>query len=708
MNDATSNTASSDAESPRSIADIRRDGNHLKDEPSLYLQQHAHNPIDWYPWSEAALRRARAEDKPIFLSIGYSSCHWCHVMEHEVFEKDDVAEYMNEHFVCIKVDREERPDLDAVYMDAVQMITGGGGWPMSVFLTPELRPFFGGTYIPHAKFLELCRQISQVFATRREALEQQAAEITARITGQNLTTTPGGKLTAEIIDKAVTSGKQSFDETHAGFSQQQKFPTPVRWQFLLHRFRKTGDEELARMIVATCEAMAGGGIYDHVGGGFHRYTVDPAWTVPHFEKMLYDNAQLAGLYLEAGVVFGRKDFTALGLDVLDFLLREMQDERGGFYSSFDADSGGHEGTYYIWSRDEISAVVGDEDGPVLADLLGVDARGNFERSGKSVLTRRADREQIAREHEREPESLDVLFERHRENLRRQRDQRTPPGLDRKIITSWNGLTIAALAQAHAVTGRPEYLDGARRAADLLLREHRDDTGRLRRASSDGRAAGLGILDDYAFLADGLLELYQVCGEARYLEAAGGLLETVRTDFVHPSGGYFLTAEGDEAPLARHVEYFDSVIPSGNAAVLGGLIRYGAITGRTEFHDEARRCLDAWSGLLERAGLEMAGWFDAAGKVIGPYHDVVIAGDRDDPLTAELRAIAVATLPASAVVSQVPATGPDARLAEIAPALIGKTSRRGRPVAYVCDFGVCQAPTSDPVQLREQLLAGWQR
>ena len=701
----TNGTDNAPAE-PRTPQVIMRDGNHLKNEPSVYLQQHAHNPLDWYPWGEAALAKARAEDKPIFLSIGYSSCHWCHVMEHEVFEHIDVAEYMNEHFVCIKVDREERPDLDSVYMEAVQMITGRGGWPMSVFLTPDLKPFHGGTYFPKEQFMALVKQIVTVYGEKRTDLENQADQITARIAGASAAIAQGDRpLDNKQLALAVAKGKEIFDPVNAGFNQSQKFPTPVKWRFLLHEYRRQGDDELAEMIVATLEAMQGGGIYDHVGGGFHRYTVDPDWTVPHFEKMLYDNGQLAGLFLEAGVVFERVDFTATGLDVLDFLLRDMRGEEGGIYASYDADSGGEEGTYYIWSREDITAAVGETDGPALADVLGVDDQGNFEHTGKSVLTRRADLVEISSNRGISIPDLEALLDRHRLELRQVRDKRTPPGLDKKIITSWNGLAIASLAQGYAVTGDKKYLDGARKAADFLLKNHRNKDGSLLRASSEGRTRGEGILDDYAFLADGLLEIYQVSGETKYLKAARELIDYARAEFRREEGGFYMASAGVDSPLGRRVDYFDSVIPSGMAVMFTTMIELSAITGETKYLNEVKDDLARWSDLLDRAGLEMAWWFDAGARLIGPYHDVVIAGD---PADGALTRAFLAQLPASAVVSLIPAGGADKELLSLAPALEGKKAVDGEPTAYVCEFGICQAPTGDPEKMRVQLLAGWRK
>ena len=711
MNDVNSqdNSGIAGNHTERSVEPIRLDGNHLVNEPSLYLQQHAHNPIDWYPWGDEALRRAKVEDKPIFLSIGYSSCHWCHVMEHEVFEHDDVANFMNAHFICIKVDREERPDLDAVYMEAVQMMTGRGGWPMSVFLTPDLKPFYGGTYLSKKQFVSLTNQIEEVFRERRGELEGHAGQVADRIQNSSLVSMgEGSGMTEAMITAAAEAAKESFDPAFGGFRQSQKFPTPTRWRFLLHEYRRQSNVQLGEMIVTTCQAMAQGGLYDHVGGGFHRYTVDNCWTVPHFEKMLYDNGQLAGLMLEAGMVFERADFTAAGLDVLDFLLRDMRAEEGGFYASYDADSGGEEGSYYVWDQAEISTVVGQADGAVLAAVLGVSETGNFEHTGKSVLTRRADLQQIARENDRSADEVSELFNQYRANLRAARDKRTPPGLDPKVVTSWNGLAIASLAQGYAVTRQEKYLAGAQKAADFLLKKHRRDDGSLWRTSSDGHLAGEGILDDYAFLADGLLELYQVSGQVRYLAAGRQLIDFALEHFGRAEGAFFMSRAEVEAPLGRRVDFFDSVEPCGNSVMMVNLIRLSALTGEAKYHTRAQNDLDGVSDLLDRAGLEMAWWLDAARRVIGPYYDVVIVGEKNGLAEGKLARALMERLPASAVVSQVASGKIDPTLAKLAPALGGKTAIDGKPTAYVCEFGTCQAPTQDVERMMQQAFGGWER
>ena len=692
----------------RSPEEVRRTGNRLRDQASLYLQQHANNPVDWYPWGEAALAAARREDKPIFLSSGYSSCHWCHVMEHEVFEHDDVAEVLNRHFVCIKVDREENPAIDATYMQAVQLMTGGGGWPMSVFLTPDQQPFFGGTYIPHDEFLELLDRVVEAWATQRAELENQAGRVTQRILA---VPDPAGQTGAvvghELMQTVVTGAREHFDEQYGGFAGPRKFPVPVRWSFLLDWYRRTGDDTAREMVDRTLTAMAGGGLRDHVGGGFHRYTVDADWTVPHFEKMLYDNAQLASLFLAAGAAFERPDLTAVGADVLEFLDRDMCDPEGACYASFDADSGGEEGTYYVWTPDQITAVAGQDDGPVLAELLGIDCGGNFER-GTSVVTRRTDLAAVAAASGRDPADLARLFDRYRAALRTARDQRTPPGLDRKIITAWNGLALSAFAQGHRATGRADFRARAEAIADYLRRVHRHDDGTLYRASNAGRPTGAAVLEDYTLLARGLLDLYQVTGDAAHLEWAHELLDTVATQFVRAGGAWFTTPESGDIPLGRRVDLFDSVIPSGASVAVDALVTYGALTGHIEALDEAKRQLEAQSGLLARAGLEMAGWLDAALRLEGPLYDVVVLGKPEDERTRALYLAAAAGLSPGVVVTPLPAAGSPDRLESLAPALAGKTAPGGTPTAYVCQRGICQAPSVNPKKIRELTREGWAR
>ncbi len=697
------------AAAPRTPEQIRREGNHLAGEASLYLQQHAHNPFDWYPWGEVALSLARKQDRPIFLSVGYSSCHWCHVMEREVFEDDETADFMNRHFVCIKVDREERPDLDSIYMSAVQAISGRGGWPLSVFLTPDLRPFFGGTYFPLDAFRELVRKIREVYLENREDLVEQAAQITERalhvpgITGEGAT---DHGLSPELVANAAAQAPVNFDLRWGGFAGEQKFPTPVRWQFLLHHYRQTGERQYLNLVRKTLEAMASGGIYDHVGGGFHRYTVERTWLIPHFEKMLYDNALLASLYLEAGTVMERPDFLYVGKDVLDFLLREMRAEGGAFCASFDADSGGVEGSYYVWTPDDLTLATSADVGPVLADLLNVEAAGNFE-GGKSVITRRTDPAQIAQLHGREPQQVAGLFLEHREALRAYRAGRPAPDLDHKIVTAWNGLALSALAHGYAALGDVRYRDAAREAADYLWRVHHRGEGRLYRASNAGKPEHEAVLDDHAAMAGGLLDLFQVTGNGEQLRRALLVLDHARAHFARPRGGWFLTSDEIEVPLGRKTELFDSVTPSGNGALLQALVRAAALTGREDYRHDVQKTLDSFVPLLERAGLEMACWMDAAALLLGPCHLVVIAGEPDGSAETPLTTALLRRLPAGAVLARIPAGGSDAALAALAPHVAGKKAQAdGRAVAYVCEHGTCHEPTTDPAKLLELAFQGW--
>ena len=714
----------------RTPDEVRARGNRLADERSLYLRQHARNPVEWYPWGDEAFTRARDEDKPVFLSIGYSSCHWCHVMEGEVFEDDEVARFLNAHFVSIKVDREERPDVDSVYMEAVQQMTGSGGWPLSTFLVPDGRPFFGGTYFPRPQFLALLRRVHELWGGQRGDLLRQAEALTEAVRAEPILSArpPDAAALASTLADIVAAGASTawaaYDPRWGGVRARMKFPTPLRWHFLLHHWRKTGDAQAAEMVVGTLRAMASGGIHDHVGGGFHRYTVDDTWLVPHFEKMLYDNALLARLYVEAAVAFDDRDglrssgpsssgpssssllsFGEVARDTLDFLLREMRDPRGGFYGSFDADSGGEEGSFYVWTPEELAAVAGN-DAAALAMLLGVTPGGNFE--GKSIPTRRVAPSAVAAAYGLDEAQAAGLFEKYREALRAHRAGRVPPGLDRKVVTSWNGLAVAAFALAYRVFGDERYRDGAERAADFLWETHRRGDGSLFRASNDGVATGEGILDDYAFLADGLLELYQATGDERHLRRALSLLAFVREQFRHPEAGWYQVRSGHDTPLGRKVEVFDHARPSGQAVLLHALLAAAALTGSEAWRAEVEETLGARSQILGRAGLEMAWWLDAAEKLNGPFYEVVVAGGADDERTKALAAVVRSLAPSHAVFVQVPADGPTPGQAELLPPARGKTAQGGIPTAFVCRFGSCKRPTSDPATLRSQILEGWHR
>ena len=688
---------------PRQPEEISKKGNHLKHEKSLYLKQHAHNPMDWYPWGDEALARARIEDKPIFLSIGYASCHWCHVMEDQVFARNDIAEYMNSNYINIKVDREERPDLDAVYMEAVQALTGGGGWPMSVFLTPSLKPFYGGTYFPPDQFITIVTQLTDIYRNQRGKVEAQADSLQAYVS-RNPATLSGGELPLADIDSIVAKTEAFYDDEWGGFSERMKFPTPVRWLFLLHYYRKTGDDKIATMIRKTLDNMASGGLRDQLGGGFHRYAVERTWLIPHFEKLLYDNAQLAGLYLEASVVFADKKYADIGRATLDFMIDQMSGHEGGFYSSFDADSDGKEGAYYLWTYDEIMKIAGPVDGPPLAMLLGITAEGNFE--GKNVISRRTENAEVASQFNRSETDIAGLWQKYRPLLISERQSRKKPELDKKIVTSWNGLAISALADGYMILGDEKYLQAAEKAADYLWRNHLQPAGGLYRSSYDGKGENEGILDDYSFLAAGLLEMYEATGDEKYIEHAFELTEFAQTRFDSPDSGFYLTGNGQLAPMGRKIEIFDSVLPSGNSVMLQVLIKAAAISGNPKWLDEARQLVALNADNMRKSGLEMAWMMDGALKLIGPYYELVIAGDPKSEITQDLASAFRRYFPSHAVILMIPAGGIDKSESDILASAADKRAIAGNPTAYVCKFGTCKLPTNDPAVMLKQLMEGW--
>jgi uncharacterized protein len=687
----------------RDPAEIRRNGNRLADSPSLYLRQHAHNPVDWYPWGEEALNRATDEQRPIFLSIGYSSCHWCHVMENEVFENDTIAAYLNEHYICIKVDREERPDLDAAYMEAVLSLTGSGGWPMSVFLAPSLAPFFAGTYFPPDYFSMLIERIVDTFANRRADVETQIELLRQRLV-QQLPQEKGDVPDDNTLDRAAAGILQLYDRKYGGIGTTMKFPMPPLWSYLLRRYRKTGRADLAAAVRGTLDNMASGGIHDHLAGGFFRYAVEQTWTVPHFEKMLYDNAGLASLYLEAAVVFDDKRYREIARTTLDFMIEQFSGDEGGFYSSFDADSEGGEGAFYVWTPDEIIEVAGEADGPALAYLLGATVEGNFE--GKTNPTRRTTVEQTAQNFDLSVEQAVGLFDKWRQPLLQKRAERRGPGLDRKIITSWNGLAISALARGYMLFGYEPYREAAERAANFLRDYHRRPDGGLYRNSNDGRAANDGILDDYAFLAQGLIDLYQATGEGAWFAKAIELIDYAEDNFSAGTGGYYLSAVSTDAPLGRKIEKHDGVLPSGNAIMLQVLIKAGTIAGLEKYIARTQDILESNADEIRAAAGEMPAWLEAAQMINGPFYDVVVARGNNAEKSAEMLFELRSKLAASAVIVEKPATADELSAGMLAQVTADKQAEGENPVAYVCRRGSCQAPQKETEPAVKEMLDGW--
>ncbi len=685
--------------------------NRLAREASAYLRQHAKNPVDWYPWGEEAIRRARREDKPIFVSIGYASCHWCHVMEREVFDNEEIAAYLNEHFICIKIDREERPDLDRIYMEAVQLMTRGGGWPLSVWLTPELQPFFGGTYYPPDSFYNLLQRLHFAWDENRDQIDETAEQLQAYISRNPMSANPESFTMYNVKEIGETALKM-MDNLYGGFQGGMKFPVPLRWQFLLHLYRATGDKRYSKAVRDALVAMASGGLQDHIGGGFHRYTTDASWTVPHFEKMLYDNAQLASLYLEMAAVCDDKAlYSRVAKRTLNFLLNEMYDEElGGFFASFDADSGGAEGSFYVWTPAEIKAVVGPKDAEALCMLFGVTEEGNFD-GNRTVLTRRYPYEDVVARTGRPLEELKALVEEHRKPLYYARSRRIPPTLDKKIVTSWNALAVSAMVQGYRYFGDERYLNAAEKTVAFLRKHHWHDRA-LVRASTEGTTAGDGILDDYAFLANALIDLFQATGNADHVVWADELTGIMQRRFRHESAGFYHTSRNTEAPLGRQVEILDNVEPSGLSMALHVLLRMAALQSDQTYTEQVSTDIEAFAQIIKKAGLDMAGWVDAALLLLNPMYELVIVRPIETtaelPKRSALRQSVDELLPPYVQVIPLEDDLPTPDMMNLLPGIGDKPALDGQITGYVCQFGQCNAPTSSIDQLTQQLLAEWKK
>jgi uncharacterized protein YyaL (SSP411 family) len=690
--------------------------NRLADETSPYLLQHRNNPVDWYPWGDEALEKARREDKPIFLSIGYSACHWCHVMEHESFENEAIARVLNENFVPIKVDREERPDLDQIYMNAVQMLTGHGGWPMSVFLTPDLKPFYGGTYWPPQSargmpgFDQVLAAVIDAWKNRRDHALSAADQLTAEL--QNVSVADHGelatnKLTLDLINSAVSQLRRAFDSTYGGFGGAPKFPHPMDLQLLARVAHRTGQQGPLDMVRLTLDRMAAGGIYDHLGGGFARYSVDAQWLVPHFEKMLYDNALLTGAYLDAYLLLSRtgapaglpgsvesaQHYARIVRETLDYIIRDMTVPAGGFYSTEDADSEGYEGLFYTWTPAEIEAVLGAQRAATFGRVYDVSEEGNFE--GRNILNLPKTLAQSAAILRRDPQELSAELAESREALFAAREKRIRPGRDDKIIVAWNGLMIDAMARAGAALNEPEYVITAAEAANAILTRMRRDDGRLLHTSRGGVAKLDAYLDDYASLANALASLYEADLNERWIDEAVQLMDIVLERFIDPEGGgFFYTADDHEQLITRTKDFTDSSVPSGNSLAATALVRLGQLTGRTEFLDAAERTLVAALPILQRAPMAAGQMLLALDRYLGPSNELVLVGDmaRDDTKRA-IAAVHRRFLPRSvlAVRDSQPAPAVAHRSSFLDAVFAGKEAPQGEPTLFVCENFACQAP-----------------
>ena len=688
--------------------------NRLKDETSPYLLQHVDNPVDWHPWGEEAFRIAREQDKPVLLSVGYSACHWCHVMAHESFEDEATAEVMNALFVNVKVDREERPDVDDIYMAAVQAIAGQGGWPMTVFLLPDGRPFYGGTYFPKERrhgmpsFTQLMGAVHDAYRNQRENLEKQAENLHEALRRDVLAIgrEDDSGLTADMLDEAARMLLASIDRENGGFGTQPKFPNPISLEFLLRYHLRAGDDEALNLATFTLRQMADGGIYDQIGGGFARYSVDARWLVPHFEKMLYDNAQLSRVYLHAWQITGEGYFKSIAEDIYDYILREMIAPRGGFYSATDADSEGEEGKFFVWTIEEVAEAlepIGERLPRALEiaiETYGMTTRGNFEGANILHLPRPLDETAILLG--LSVDELNAAIAEIKAQLYAVRGERVPPGLDDKILTSWNGLMLASLAEAARVLERDDYLTAARRAGEFLLSQMIDERGRLYRSHKDGRSKLNGYLEDYANLIDALVELYQSTFEEHWFVAARQLADVALTRFRSDDGGFYDTSDDHEALIVRPRNLQDNVTPSGNAMMAKQLLRLAAYTGEARYDEAGREVLRKLSDAMRQYPQAFAESLNAADMLVGGIAEVAIVGSMDDEnMKAVLDVILTAYRP-----NLITAFAEDTvDQNDSIPLLNARQKLDGKTTVYVCRNFACQLPVTSAEETAA-LLSEW--
>ncbi|MBN2321762.1 MAG: thioredoxin domain-containing protein [Acidobacteria bacterium] len=672
--------------------------NALVNETSPYLLQHAHNPVEWYPWGEEALSRAREEDKPILLSIGYSACHWCHVMERESFENEDIAKLMNAHFINIKVDREERPDLDSIYMAVVQMVTGSGGWPMTVFLTPEQEPFFCGTYFPPVgglgkpSFPQVIQSVVQAYREKKQALNDSASSIVGELQKLNRLPDSQDELDPQILAEASSGIISNYDARNGGFGSAPKFPPSMALSFLMRAYSRSREERLLEIVENTLMHMACGGMYDQVGGGFHRYSVDAQWLVPHFEKMLYDNALLSRVYLDACLLTGKVFYRRIAEDTLDYVLREMASPEGGFYSSQDADSEGREGAFFLWSRKEIQSLLGDGDAEIFCRYFDVTPEGNFE--GENILNVPRPPHTFA-DLERIPgERLEAIIRSGKNRLFNAREHRIKPGRDDKILTAWNGLMLRSFAEAANAMGREDYREAAVRNAEFLLSRLRKN-GRLFRSYKDGRARFNAYLEDYAYLLDGLLSLYEASFDPRWITEAESLAERMVDNFWDRSGdGFYFTSEDHESLIHRPKEFYDHAVPSGNSVSAHALLKLWKFTGDDRWSSYSVSIFKRMIVPMRRHPGSFAHLLCALDFYLGQPREIAVAGSSGSPDTkALLDEVFGVYMP-----NKVVACGSNAETF----LLKDKPQVNGQATAYVCENFTCKAPVTTAEELRQTL------
>ncbi|MHC5059750.1 MAG: thioredoxin domain-containing protein [Planctomycetota bacterium] len=680
--------------------------NRLINETSPYLLQHAHNPVDWYAWSDEAFERAEKENKPIFLSIGYSTCHWCHVMERESFENEKIAEIMNAHFISIKVDREQRPDVDSIYMTAVQMMTGSGGWPLSVFLAPDGKPFFGGTYFPpedrfgRRGFKSLLLSVADAWENRRDELITSAGKI-SDILAQPDERAFARPLSVEILKGGFSYFANTFDPAYSGFGRAPKFPQAHNLSMLLGYWHRTGEDRALAMVEKTLDAMANGGIYDHLGGGFHRYSVDALWLVPHFEKMLYDQALLSKAYLQAYQVTKNPRYAVVAKEIFDYVLRDMTDPKGGFYSAEDADSEGKEGTFYVWDPDQVAEVIGKDLAKVFNACYGITKSGNFENE-KSILNISQSPEQLQKKFELSGQELDDILRKARQKLFEARAKRPRPHRDEKIITAWNGFMISSLALGGRVLDEEKYTLAARGAAEFVLTELQKN-GRLMRYYGKDRAVEFAFLNDYAFMITGLLDLYEADFDAKWLREAKRLAEQMIQLFGDiDGGGFFLTGSDGELLITRNKPAYDGSIPSGNSVAALALLRLGQATMNADFIDHASKTLEAFSAQLRQSPMTTAYMLMAVDFHLGPRQEIVIAGNSGaDDTRQMLESIRSRFLPNAVVLLHQAGSG-GKEIEKTAPFLAAQKPINEKATAYVCQNYVCNRPVNKMSELNKLL------
>ena len=695
---------------PEALANLPPDGgpeyNRLVFEKSPYLLQHAGNPVDWYPWGEEAFLKAKKEDKPIFLSIGYSTCHWCHVMEHESFEDPQIAALMNEAFVCIKVDREERPDIDQIYMSVCQAMTGSGGWPLTIVMTPDKRPFFAGTYFPKQSryqrigMMELIPRISELWKNQRRKLLESADQVVNSLI-QNSSTEAGDELKESILNEAYHQLNSRFDDTHGGFGSAPKFPSPHNFTFLLRYWQRTGENHALKMAEKTLHEMRLGGIFDHVGFGFHRYSTDSYWLLPHFEKMLYDQAMLAMAFVETFQATSKEEYAQTAHEIFTYVLRDMTSPEGGFYSAEDADSEGEEGLFYLWTPEEFRELLGNKDGDLFIKLFNMEAGGNFveqstgKRTGLSILHLKKSLVELAEEHNLSEDELNTRWEKARQKMFKFRETRIHPFKDDKILTDWNGLMIAALAKGAAVLDEPKYAQVAGKAVDFIWKKLRDKEGQLLKRYRRGEAGLPAHIDDYAFMVWGLLELYEATFEVEYLQKALDLNDRMLKYFWDDqNGGLFFTADSLSDLLVRNKEIYDGAVPSGNSVAALNLLRIGRFTANPDFEEKAVAIGRAFSQQISQVPMGHTQLMSAMNFAFGPSYEVVIAGkSRADDTKAMLKTLQRNYFPNKVTLFRpIEKTAPS--IVEIAKFTEFQTGIDGKATAYVCKNYACNAPTTD--------------